>query len=267
MAAGLASRLTQHGLEVLTRISGRSEASRARAVAAGMKPVETAQLLDADILLSVLPPSVALQFAESLVPELRARGRKPLYVDCNAVCPESARTIGAVITATGTEFADAGIIGLPPREGYAGPKIYASGNHAQRLVQLRSFGIDIRILNGDIGAASGLKMAYAGITKGLTAVATAMILAATRCGLSEALERELSESEPLLRDALGRRIPDMLPKAYRWIDEMHQISEFAQPDAASAAIFDGAAKLYERIAIDYAGAKHEASALTSFFGL
>jgi putative dehydrogenase len=267
MASALAARLTQHGIEVRTTISGRSEASRARATAAGMKPVDMRQLLEADILLSVLPPSAALGFAQGLAPELRATARKPLYVDCNAVSPESARAIAKVITTTGTEFVDAGIIGLPPREGYAGPKIYASGNQAPRLAQLRSFGIDIRILSGDIGAASGLKMAYAGITKGLTAVATVMILAAARAGLSEALEQELSESEPLLRDALSRRIPDMLPKAYRWIDEMHQISNFALPDLAGAAIYDGAAKLYERMAIDYAGAKHEASALTQFFGV
>ncbi|HEY6456518.1 MAG TPA: DUF1932 domain-containing protein [Steroidobacteraceae bacterium] len=265
MASGLGARLTQHGVEVRTVTSGRSEASRARALAAGMKQVTAAELLQADVLLAVLPPAVALPFAAALAPQLRAAARKPLYVDCNAVSPETVRAIAAVITDAGADFVDVGIIGLPPRDGYAGPKLYASGKQAQQLSQLCQFGLQVRVLDGEVGAASALKMAYGGITKGLTAVGTAMILAATRAGLAEALERELAESEPVLREALGRRIPDMLPKAYRWVDEMRQISHFSQPDAAAAAIYAGAADLYERLANEAAGERREASALIAFF--
>lgn len=265
MASGLGARLAHHGVEVRTAVSGRSEASRARALAAGMTPVGPAELMQADVLLAVLPPAVALQFARDLAPQLRAAARKPLYVDCNAVSPDVVRSIADVVTDAGADFVDVGIIGLPPRDGYAGPRLYASGNEARQLLQLCQFGIQVRVLEGDIGAASALKMAYAGITKGLTAVATAMILAATRAGLAGALQRELSESEPVLHEALARRVPDMLLKAYRWIDEMQQISHFSQPDFAAAAMFSGAAALYERIARDVASEQREASALTAFF--
>lgn len=265
MASGLARRLTQHGVEVLTILSGRSETSRLRAQSAGMQSVDLPQLLQADMLLSVLPPSAALSFAQSISGELRARAHKPLYVDCNAVSPETARAIGAVITAAGAPFVDVGIIGLPPRDGYTGPKLYASGAHAPELLPLCSCGLQVRVLDADIGAASALKMSYAGITKGLTAIGTAMILAATRAGLASALGRELAESEPILWESLGRRVPDMLPKAYRWIDEMHEISRFAQPDTAAAGIFEAAARLYERIATDVSRGGTEASALKHFF--
>ena len=42
----------------------------------------------------------------------------------------------------------------------------------------------------------------------------------------------------------------MLPKAYRWVAEMREIAAFLGDDAAGAAMFDGAARLYERLAAD-----------------
>lgn len=264
MGAGLAARLHQHGVEVRTLLTGRSEASRARAEAAGMRPVDAAELLDADILLSVLPPASALTFAEDLAPRLRAAPRRPLYADCNAVSPETARAIAAVIEATGTPFVDVGIIGLPPRNGEPGPRLYASGTRARQLTRLCEFGLQVRVIEGDVGAASALKMSFAGISKGLTAVATGMILAAARAGLAQSLAQELRESEPWLFQSLGRRLPDMLPRAYRWIDEMREIADFVQPDAATAAIFAGAADLYDHIARDVKGNRLESSRLLEF---
>jgi 3-hydroxyisobutyrate dehydrogenase-like beta-hydroxyacid dehydrogenase len=265
MAAALGARLVQHGIQVRTTVTGRSAASQRRAAAAGMTPVDISQLLEADILLSVLPPVVALAYATALAPALKAAPRKPLYVDCNAVSFETARSIAQVIQQSGCEFVDVGIIGMPPKEGYSGPRLYVSGPAAQRLLPLREFGLDIAVLDGDVGEASALKMSYAGITKGLTAVATTMILAATRAGLASVLRRELAESEPLLYSMLARRVPDMLPKAYRWVDEMRQIQAFVSKDVAASEIFQGAAQLYERIAQDQSSNGGECKALEQFF--
>jgi 3-hydroxyisobutyrate dehydrogenase-like beta-hydroxyacid dehydrogenase len=122
----------------------------------------------------------------------------------------------------------------------------------------------VRILQGGIRDASALKMSYGGITKGMIAVVTTMVLAADRAGLASALERELAESEPMLRESFGRRIPDM-NKAYRWVDEMRQIRDFAQADPAAASIYAGAAELHTRIAADVSGPRQESDALLIFF--
>jgi 3-hydroxyisobutyrate dehydrogenase-like beta-hydroxyacid dehydrogenase len=265
MASGLATRLLQHAVPVRTLLSGRSAASQARAAAAGMQAVSVGELLEADILLSVLPPAVAGKFAADLAPALSAAPNKPLYVDLNAVSPTSARSIADVVRSAGATFVDGGIIGMPPKQGYAGPHLYVCGAGASRLLRLRDFGLDIRVLDGDIGDASGLKMAYAGITKGFTAVATAMILSATHARLAPALKSELAESEPVLYAALSRRIPDMLAKAYRWIDELRQIQQFATEGGAQGDLFAGAARLYEQIARDFEGARRDAQALQKFF--
>jgi 3-hydroxyisobutyrate dehydrogenase-like beta-hydroxyacid dehydrogenase len=265
MGAGLARVLTEHGLEVLTSLQGRGAASEARAQASRMKAVSLPGLLDADFLLSVMPPAAALPFARQMAALLKKASRKPLFVDCNAKSPQSARQIGATIAAAGAAFVDASIIGLPPQPGRRGPKLYASGDPAVRLEDLTQYGLDIRVLEGPVGAASALKMSFAGINKGLTAVASAMILAATRAGAASALREELAESWPELLASLTRQVPDMLPKAYRWVAEMREIAEFAGEDAATRQIFTGARELYGRIARDVAGGGKESSALSGFF--
>ena len=266
MGAGLARRLTDHGVEVLTSLSGRGEQSRARAAAAGMRAVELRDLMDAQFLLSILPPASALPFALSMAPLLRTARRKPVFADCNAVSPETIQSIAGALRDTAAPFVDVGIIGLPPQEGSAGPRLYAAGDSAPELRILNEYGLSVCLLEGPIGRASALKMSYAGITKGLVAVASAMILSASRAGVGNALRNELEASVPTLLASLARGVPDMLPKAYRWVAEMQQIQQFLGGDTAAREIYAGAEHLYERLAADVIGGHAEADAILHFFG-
>jgi putative dehydrogenase len=265
MGAAVAQRLGEHGVEVLTTLEGRGAASATRARAAGMTVVPFDRLCEGESLLSILPPAAALGFARQAAPLLGAAERKPVFVDCNAVSPDTARQIGAMIGATGAPFVDAAIIGLPPKPGGPSPHFYASGPDGAKLQALAAHGLDVRVLSGPVGAASGLKMCYAGINKGGAAIAAAMILAAARSGATEALHQELSESLPSVLNSLQRQIPDMLPKAYRWVGEMREIAAFTGEDAATAEIFNGFAALFERIARDVAGEEIESAGLREFF--
>src|SRR6478609_5433411 len=181
MGAGVGKRLRESGAEVRTLLSGRSEASAERARAAGMKamPGERELLDGADFFLSILPPGEAESLAARLAPALTALRKKPVYVDCNAISPQTAERVAAIVALTGAKFVDGGIIGGPPRPGYS-PAIYASGPSVGQTAVMRDWGIDWRVIDGPIGAASGLKMSYAGITKGITALGSAMMLGAAR---------------------------------------------------------------------------------------
>ncbi|HEX3845885.1 MAG TPA: DUF1932 domain-containing protein [Steroidobacteraceae bacterium] len=265
MGAGLAKVLTSHGVTVLTSLEGRSAASAARARDAGMQAVRFEDLASADLVLAVLPPAEALPFARRFAAAAGAAARKPLYVDCNAISPDSVRRIETVLIEAGCAFADIGIIGLPPREGSPAPRLYAAGPGAGRLDTLRDHGLEVRRLEGPAGTASALKMAYGGITKGVAAVASAMILGASRAHVAGHLAKELADSEGPLLASLTKRIPDMLPKAYRWVAEMREISEFCAADPAAAAIYAGAADFYARIAADVAGPRDSAEQLERFF--
>jgi 3-hydroxyisobutyrate dehydrogenase-like beta-hydroxyacid dehydrogenase len=266
MGSGVAARLVGRGVTVLTSLAGRSAATVARAEAAGMQPANDMALAAVDMVLSIVPPAEALPLAERLAPVLRQASRKTLYVDCNAVSPKTVARIAEVIAGTGCAFVDAGIIGGPPRADGYGPTFYAAGIAAQRFATLGGFGLDVQVLDGPVGAASALKMSYAGITKGLTALGSVMLLAATRAGAAEALHRELGRSQPALLAWLTRQVPGMYPKAYRWVAEMEEIADFVGEDAAARRIFEGAAKLYDRLAADATGAGGEVSALSAFVG-
>ncbi len=264
MGAGVGQRLAENGVAVRTVLAGRSAASAARAEAAGMRPVTEAQLAEVDIILSIVPPGEAMALAQRLAPVLAGAAKKPVYADCNAVSPQTAQHIAAVIDATGAPFVDAGIIGLPPAPGGKGPVFYASGPHAGALSVLGQHGLQVKTLAGPVGAASGLKMSYAGITKGLTALGAAMMLAATRFGAADDLRAELEISQPQLMTGFRRSVPGMFPKAYRWVAEMEEIADFAGEDAATRQIYQGIAQLYERLAQDQAGAQQEIGLLRSF---
>jgi putative dehydrogenase len=249
MGAGVGRRLHESGAQVRTLLTGRSAKSAERARTAGMEPAadEHALLAGADFFLSILPPGEAQALARQLAPALTALDRRPVYVDCNAVSPQTAIGIGEIIAPTGADFVDAGIIGGPPRPGYS-PTIYASGPRAGRTAVLRDWGIDWRVIDGPIGAASALKMSYAGITKGTTAIASAMLLGAARFGCGDALIAELTESQPEMLARFRESIPRMYDKAYRWVAEMEEISDFLEQNPASRDIYAAVARLYAYLA-------------------
>jgi 3-hydroxyisobutyrate dehydrogenase-like beta-hydroxyacid dehydrogenase len=264
MGSAVGKRLVEHGLEVMTPLEGRSDASRKRARDAGITPAGNEQLAASDMVLSIIPPGDALPVAKKLAPVLARSNKRPIYIDCNAVNAVTAERIGGVVTGAGVPFVDAGIIGGPPAAGYKGPAFYASGTDASRFAALNDYGLNVRVIDGPVGAASAMKMSYAGITKGFTALGSVMMLAATRAGTAEALHRELAQSQPELLAWLTRAVPRMYSKAYRWIAEMEEIAGFAEEDPAGHQIFEGAAELYRRLAADFEGANTETAALTKF---
>src|SRR5207302_2648184 len=250
MGSGVGKRLHERGAEVRTLLSGRSAASAERARAAGMKPAADEKALadGADFFLSILPPGEAEALARQMAPGLAELKKKPVYVDCNAISPQTAARVAAIIEPTGAKFVDGGIIGGPPRAGYSGPAIYASGPAVGETKVLRDWGLDWRAIDGPIGAASGLKMSYAGITKGTTAIAAAMLLGAARFGCGEALIAELSKSQPEMLKRMRGGIPGMYDKAYRWVAEMEEISDFHGPNKPAADMYAAIARLYELLA-------------------
>ncbi|MET0676384.1 MAG: DUF1932 domain-containing protein [Bradyrhizobium sp.] len=264
MGSAIAARLAEHGAKVLTSLEGRSDATKQRAAAAGMVAGTDAEIANADIILSIVPPAEALALAEHLATLITRNTKKPIFVDCNAVNVETVRKVEDVMLSSGARFVDAAIIGLPPKPGAKGPALYLSGDDAGDLAALGRLGLDVRIVSGPVGAASALKMSYAGINKGLTGVGAAMVLAATRAGAADALRDELALSSPAVQARLANSLPDMLPKAYRWVAEMREIAGFLGEDHPAALIYEGFARLFEHIAADAEGVGAEGAQLVAF---
>jgi uncharacterized protein DUF1932/6-phosphogluconate dehydrogenase-like protein len=290
MGAGIGKLLASHGVRVLTSLAGRSDATAARAREAGMVAASDKEIAASDFILSILPPGDALALAQRFAPVLAASNTKPVYADCNAINPATVERVAAAIAPTGCPFVDAGIIGPPPpstaashtREGRAevsgpglsgprlsgprlsGPRLYASGAAAARLAGLRQYGLDVRVLDGPLSAASALKMSYAGINKGAQAIGAAMMLAAMRAGSADALFDELSFSQKEMLAQFKQQLPKMPAKAYRWIAEMQEIAGFVADDPAARDLYEGAARFYEQMADDFSGDQEAAAALERF---
>jgi 3-hydroxyisobutyrate dehydrogenase-like beta-hydroxyacid dehydrogenase len=253
MGAGIAARLVKSGASVLTDLKGRSEKTIERARMAGVKPVTAQEMIaGADIVLSIIPPGKALETGQALADTIAGSDRRPMVIDCNAIAPQTCKQISAIFDKAGLPFGDGSIIGAPPRDEGPGPRLYLSGPLEQEAEILRRHGLDARVLSAEIGDASTLKMSYAGITKGFQALGTAMALGAARKGALDSLVSELEASQPHLYAWLCKQLPGMYDKAYRWDDEMREISKFLEPEAGSAGMLTGAADLYEHVASDNA---------------
>jgi 3-hydroxyisobutyrate dehydrogenase-like beta-hydroxyacid dehydrogenase len=272
MGAAVGKRLFDSGVKVLTSLQDRSQETIARAKAAGMAAASDKEIAGADFILSILPPGDALALAQRFAPALTASNAKPVYVDCNAINPKTVEKVAAAIAPTECPFVDAGIIGQPPSPAPAGqdkvagsPRFYASGPAALRFATLRDFGLDVRVLDGALSAASALKMSYAGITKGTQAIGAAMMLAAARAGSADALFAELQSSQKELFPWLKRQLSMMPPKAYRWVAEMQEIAGFVGDDPTARELYEGAADFYEKFAENFEnGDKKDAAALAKF---
>lgn len=266
MGSAIGARLADSGARVITSLAGRSRASAERAARARMEPAASDdELAQADFVLSIVPPGEAVALAQRLAPALARVATKPVYVDCNAVAPQTAQRIGAVLAGTGCRYVDAAIIGPPPAPSGTRTILYVAGEAAREVARLDQPALIVRVLDAPAGAASALKMSYAGITKGLTGLAAMMMLGATRAGCAEALSREMAESQPHLLAWVTRNVPRMYPKAYRWAAEMEEIAAFVD-DAAGRDLYRAMARFYGRLAADAAAptADGEIAQLTQF---
>ncbi len=249
MGQGVGRLLREGGASVTTCLQGRSAQTAKRALDAGIAavPDDDALVRSADIVLSIVPPGEAVALAQWIAAAMARSGSRPPYVDCNAISPETMRKIAGIVAEAGAPVADVGIIGPPPGKGRA-TKFYASGPLCPALDRLKGCGLDVRWVSAAIGDASTLKMCYGGLTKGLTALGTALMVSAKRAGVDRALEAELADSQANILAFLDRFIPSMPPKAYRWVAEMEEGAATFDRAGLPGDMMRGAAELYEQIA-------------------
>ena len=240
--------LRESGYDVVTNLDGRSERTRALAEEAGFRAVSGIDSIveEADLVMSILVPSEAISVAREAAAAMKRTGASPAYADCNAVSPDTARELGGIIEAAGGRFIDAGIIGGPPGSG-SPPRFYASGPHEAVIGELDGKGIIVPLLGGDVGRASAIKMCYASLTKGVSALQTAALVAAHRLGLSGELEDEMSSSQAKVL-AQMQSVIGLPGKAFRWVGEMEEIAATFESVGVTGNFHHGAAEIFRMVA-------------------
>lgn len=238
--------LGEHGLDVVTCLEGRSERTRMLARQGSFREVPTLKDLvtQADLVLSILVPAEAVNVARQVADALRATGASTPFADCNATAPQTAETMGAIITGAGGRFIDGSIIGGPPGRG-APPRFYVSGAHRSLMTELDGMGIIVRPIGEAVGRASGIKMCYAAFTKGTTALSVALLTAAEAMGLSDDLHAELESSQPEAYKRMQGQIPRLPANAGRWIGEMEEIAATFDHVGVTPSFHRGAADVFK----------------------
>jgi 3-hydroxyisobutyrate dehydrogenase-like beta-hydroxyacid dehydrogenase len=243
MGAAVGRVLTRAGRTVLWASEGRSADSAERAREAGLQDAGTIAAVAArsDLVLAICPPQGALDTARAVGPFTG------LYVDANAVSPATATEIRAVVEAAGASYVDGGIIGPPPEGPDPTARLYLSGADAPQVAELfAATGFTTPVLDGEPTAASALKMAYAGWTKGTAALLLTMREAARAHGVEDALVREWEHSIPSLPDRSAQAARQADEKGWRWVAEMREIAATLAAADLPAGFHEAAAEVFER---------------------
>ena len=246
MGSAVGAAAVERGARVLWASDGRGGATHARAAADGLEDVATLARLtrESAVIISVCPPSAALDVARAVA----ALGYRGTFVDANAVAPATTRAVGDAVTAGGAEFVDGSIIGPPPRApGEA--RLYLSGAPASRVAALFADGLlEPIVLDGGIGAASAIKMAYSGWNKGSQALLIAVRALAIHEGVDEALLAEWARSMPDMPGRSQAAVSGTTRKAWRFVAEMEQIAATFDATGLPDGFHHAAAEVYRRLA-------------------
>lgn len=230
-----------------------------------------------------MPPRDATATAQRILDALPSSpdtARQPLYyADLNAVSPATASQIASLFerARSPVRFVDGCILGGPPREdtapdpgtngttaddavpavpGWITPGVPTSGPHPIASIpdigERLAAALGASHISPSIGAASGLKMCFASLSKGFTALAVESFTTAHRLGVLPHLRAELAGRLPLHAQMAERSAVTMPPKAYRWVREMEEISATHREEGgfADEFMFRGAASIYRTIAED-----------------
>jgi len=244
MGAALAAALGAAGRTVIWASAERSRETARRAEAAGIADVGSLGELAArsEIIVAICPPHASLELAVAL------SGFAGIYVDANAIAPQTAEQIAAAVGVHGATYVDGAIIGPPPRS--AGTtRLYLSGTQATAVAA--ELGVPlleaIALPGGGATSASALKMAHAGWTKGSAALLLTMRAAARSLGVDDALVAEWERSQPGLVQRSNEAAQASAAKAWRWSGEMDEIAATLAAVGLPDGFHRAASEVFDRI--------------------
>ena len=225
-----------------------------------------------DYILSIVPPRDAMVTAALIANASRNISRTketPLYyLDLNAISPMSACNIAKVFDVVeesdgvSIRTIDGGIIGGAPKEdpvthSWSKPSLVVSGPDkleqapvdGHRIAQV----LNMKHIGSTIGQASGLKMCFASMTKGFTAIAIEAFTTAHELDVLPELQAHLSEYSPKTGELAAKGLVGMPPKAYRWVREMEEIADtMSEKGGFEEDLFRGISDVYRTVADDTA---------------
>lgn len=266
MGSGIGACLQAGGHRVVATAAGRSAVTAGFAAAAGVELVAglDAVVTAADVVLIVVPPGAARAATDQVC---RAAGRlppadRPLVADLNAVAPATVADLVVLTAAAGVDFVDGSISGGPPAPGDATAGAaaatpartlcYLSGARAADVAALAAPGLQWRVVGDRPGTASAVKMCTASVYKGLAGLLAQALLTAQANGVLEPVTADLSRR---FGTDLGSQVASAATKAWRFVEEMHEIAATQQAAGLTSALFDAYAAVFTALATSSWGSR------------
>ncbi|MEZ4667956.1 MAG: NAD(P)-binding domain-containing protein [Anaerolineae bacterium] len=246
MGLSIAASAQNSGYSVYWIAAGRSPQTAERAKRIGLIDAGSlAALCEAcSVIASVCPPHAAEDVARSVA----NLGFSGLYVDMNAIAPQRAIRIAKVVTAQGAMFVDGGIIGGPAWNAHS-TWLYLSGPEAQAAADCFAAGpLETAVIGSEVGKASALKMCYAALTKGTTALLCGVLAAAEALEVRADLEGQWAREDSAQPDKNIQRARQVTAKAWRFAGEMDEIAATFDDAGLPDGFHRAAGELYQRMA-------------------
>lgn len=246
MGSSIGAAAQASGARVVWVSEDRGDATHARATSDGFEDLAwlNGVVNQSRVILSICPPEFAVELAD----EVHSLGFRGVYVDANAIAPQTSRRIAEIVAKNGGQYVDGGIIGSPARQPGT-TRLYLSGEQAGFVAQFLDKGnLEVICIEGGAGAASALKMAYAAWTKGTTALLADIHALALAEGVHEPLMAEWQRSQPELLARSDRGLASAAAKAWRFAGEMDEIAATFAADGLPDGFHRAAADVYRRLA-------------------
>jgi 3-hydroxyisobutyrate dehydrogenase-like beta-hydroxyacid dehydrogenase len=171
--------------DIATDSSDRGPLIRERARRSGAFLVDSNAALaaSADIILSTVTCSSALDAARQTAPSLTSRH---VYADLNSVSPALKREIADVIGATGAAFVEVAVMAPVDPLAHRVPMLLGGPQATIFAERMRPFGTRMQVLDGAaIGTAAATKMCRSIVIKGIEALLAECVLGAHEYGAAD----------------------------------------------------------------------------------
>ena len=148
----------------------------------------------ASVILSLVTADQALIAASAAAPHLAASA---LWLDMNSAAPDTKCAAAAMIEAAGGRYVDVAVMAPVHPVRRAVPLLLSGPHAAAGATALAEFGFqNVRVVPGEIGAASSIKMIRSVMVKGLEALTAEWIFAAEAAGIRDEAIAALNASWP-----------------------------------------------------------------------
>jgi len=180
-------------------------------------------LAGSDVIFSMVTASQALSAAQSAAAQFLDDS---LFFDCNSCAPGTKNKSAAIITSAGGRYVDVAIM-APVHPKLHQTPVLISGSAATAAAELMArLDMSARIVPGDVGRASSIKMIRSIMVKGIEALVAECVLAGRRAGVDEEVLASLNATYPGFdwQDRAAYMLERVMTHGVRRAEEMDEVA-------------------------------------------